>query len=134
MVGRKSNESFVLQLPSERVAASQSLGIRFQRSILVPQQKGWFHKNSIAKLELGALAVRVPPERGTGKNGTRAGDEVSVKIFVDKNGRVQDMKPVSGRFALVPRVMRAVREWRFEPTLLDGKAVESEVKVTVDFR
>jgi len=41
---------------------------------------------------------------------------------------------VSGRFALMPRVMRDVREWQFDQTLIDGKPVESEVNITVEFR
>jgi len=44
------------------------------------------------------------------------------------------MKPVSGRFALMPRMMREVREWQFDQTLIDGKPVESEVNITVEFR
>ncbi len=28
----------------------------------------------------------------------------------------------------------AVRQWRFEPTLLNGKPVEVAMKVTIDFR
>jgi hypothetical protein len=63
-----------------------------------------------------------------------AGDVITVRAFVDKNGAVEDLKPISGRFALLPRVMRAVRDWQFDRTLLDGKPVESEVNVTMEFR
>jgi hypothetical protein len=56
-----------------------------------------------------------------------------VRVFVDKNGTVEDLKPVSGRFALMPRVMHDVREWQFDQTLIDGKPVESEVNITVEF-
>jgi hypothetical protein len=34
----------------------------------------------------------------------------------------------------MPRVMRALRDWQFDQTLVDGKPVESEINVTVDFR
>jgi hypothetical protein len=30
--------------------------------------------------------------------------------------------------------MRAVREWRFQPTLLDGKPLETTALVTIEFR
>jgi len=43
-------------------------------------------------------------------------------------------EPVSGRLALMPRVMHDVREWQFDQTLIDGKPVESEVDITVEFR
>jgi outer membrane biosynthesis protein TonB len=67
-------------------------------------------------------------------NYARPGDTVTVRAFVDKNGSVEDLKPVSGRSALMPRVMRDVREWQFDQTLIDGKPVESEVNITVEFR
>jgi hypothetical protein len=35
---------------------------------------------------------------------------------------------------LMPRVMHDVREWQFDQTLIDGKPVESEVNITVEFR
>jgi hypothetical protein len=53
---------------------------------------------------------------------------------VDKNGSVEDLKPISGRFALMPRVMRALRDWQVDQTLVVGKPVESEINVIVDFR
>ena len=57
-----------------------------------------------------------------------------MRAFVDKDGAVRELKPVSGRFALMPRVMRTVREWQFDQTLVDGKPVESEINVTVEYR
>ena len=59
---------------------------------------------------------------------------MTVRAFVDKNGSVEDLKPVSGRSALMPRVMHDLREWQFDQTLMDGKPVESEVNITVEFR
>jgi hypothetical protein len=35
---------------------------------------------------------------------------------------------------MMPRVMRALRNWQFDQTLMNGKPVESEVNVTVQFQ
>lgn len=133
LVARKSDESFLLRLPLESVPGGHSTSIRMQRFVIVPRQSRWHRRNPIAKLTVGELlshdALETPRLTGVG-----SGDVVTVRASVDKNGNVQGLKPISGRFALLPRVMRTVRDWQFNQTLLDGKPVESEVNVTVEFR
>ncbi len=133
LVARKSDESFLLRLPLESVPGGHSTSIRMQRFVIVPRQSRWHRRNPIAKLTVGELlshdALETPRLTGVG-----SGDVVTVRASVDKNGNVQGLKPISGRFALLPRVMRTVRDWQFNQTLLDGKTVESEVNVTVEFR
>ncbi len=100
---------------------------------MVPPQSRWQGRGPIAKVKLGELinnAGTDNPDRGVQP---RTGDVVTVRAFVGKDGAVLDLKPVSGRFALMPRVMRAVRGWRYKPTLVDGKPVELEVNVTIKF-
>ena len=53
--------------------------------------------------------------------------------MIDKEGRVTDLKPLNGLFSFLPGVARAVREWRYEPTYLDGKAVETRAEIEIDF-
>ena len=105
-----------------------------QRFVMVPQRGRWHHHSAVAKLTVGELLTHVPPEKPDAKIQPRAGDTVTVRAFVDKDGAVRNLKPVSGRFALMPRVMRTVRDWQFDRTLVDGKPVESEVSVTVECR
>ena len=132
-VARKSDESFLLRLPLESVSADHNTSIRMQRFVMVPKQGRWRRHGPLVKLTIGELlahqAPAVPRDMNAG-----SGDVITVRAFVDKNGAVEDLKPVSGRFALLPRVMRAVRDWQFDRTLLDGKPVESEVNVTMEFR
>jgi hypothetical protein len=132
-VARKNDESFVLKLPLESVTTDHNTAIRMQRFVMVPKQGRWHRHGPIVKLTIGELLSHDMPETPRAMDGV-VGDVITVRAFVDKNGAVQDLKPVSGRFALLPRVMRAVRVWQFDQTLLDGKPVESEVNVTVDFR
>jgi hypothetical protein len=132
LVARKNNESFLLKLPVEAAGGGRSVSVQLQRSVMVPAESRWHHHGPIAKLAIGELLTQVTTLETA--SAARAGDVVTVRAFVDKNGSVQDLKPVSGRFALMPRVMHDVREWQFDQTLIDGTPVESEVNITVEFR
>jgi TonB family protein len=59
---------------------------------------------------------------------------VRVKAYIGKDGTVQSLKVVSGPPALVDAAAEAVRQWRYQPTLVDGKPVNVITTVTVDFR
>src|ERR1700688_660195 len=134
LVARKNNESFLLRLPVESVASGRSVSIEMQRFVMMPAESRWHHHGPIAKLAVGELLTQVAPNRVEMTSYARPGDAVTVRAFVDRNGSVEDLKPVSGRSALMPRVMHEVREWQFDQTLIDGKPVESEVNITVEFR
>jgi len=134
LVARKNNESFLLRLPVESVASGRSASIEMQRFVIMPGESRWHRHGPIAKLTIGELLTQVGPNQVQLASNARPGDTVTVRAYVDKNGTVEDLKPVSGRFALMPRVMHDVREWQFDQTLIDGKPVESEVNITVEFR
>jgi hypothetical protein len=133
LVARKNNESFLLRLPVESVAGGRSVSVEMQRFVIVPAESRWHRHGPIAKLTVGELLTQVAANQVETASNVRSGDAVTVRAFVDKNGSVQDLKPVSGRFALMPQVMHEVREWQFDQTLIDGKPVESEVNITVEF-
>jgi hypothetical protein len=134
LVARKNNESFLLRLPLESVASGRSVSIEIQRFVMMPAESRWHHHGPIAKLAVGELLTQVAPNQVEMAYNARPGDAVTVRAFVDKNGSVEDLKPVSGRSALMPRVMHDLRDWQFDQTLIDGKPVESEVNITVEFR
>jgi PilZ domain len=134
LVARKNNESFLLRLPVESVANGRSISIEMQRFVMMPAESRWHHHGPIAKLTVGELLTQVAPNQVEMASYARPGDAVTVRVFVDKNGSVEDLKPVSGRVALMPRVMHDVRDWQFDQTLIDGKPVESEINITVEFR
>lgn len=66
----------------------------------------------------------------------QAGIEGSVRLkaYIGKDGTVESLKVVSGPPALVDAAAEAVRQWRYRPTLVDGKPVNVTTTVTVDFR
>jgi TonB family protein len=77
------------------------------------------------------VAPRYPPEaRKAGISGT-----VRLRAVVSKEGTIQQIEVVSGDPALVPSVLDAVRQWRYQPTIFNGEPVEVEtyIDVIVDF-
>jgi protein TonB len=52
---------------------------------------------------------------------------------IDQQGNVTQMKLVSGHPLLVQSAIDAVRQWKYQPTLLNGTPVAVEMKVTVEF-
>lgn len=58
---------------------------------------------------------------------------VVIDGVIDANGRVTKMKVLSGPSLLRNAAMDAVQRWRYQPTLLDGKAVPVEMNITVEF-
>jgi hypothetical protein len=47
---------------------------------------------------------------------------------------VLDVKPVSGSISLLPAAVSAIRLWRYNPTLLNGRPVQAQQDVTIEFR
>jgi len=60
--------------------------------------------------------------------------DVRIQATIDANGRVTQMKVISGPTLLQRAAMDALRKWKYEPTKLDGKPVSIETVVTVQFR
>jgi protein TonB len=58
---------------------------------------------------------------------------VAIDSVIDANGNVTEMKLVSGNPLLVTAAFDAVRQWKYQPTLLNGTPVAVEMEVTVHF-
>ena len=59
---------------------------------------------------------------------------VRLRVAVDANGQVEDVKVLSGSPLFTQAAAEAVRQWRFEPTMLEGKSVPVVSEVAVTFR
>ena len=62
-----------------------------------------------------------------------AGD-VRIDALIDATGRVTTMKVVAGPTLLQQAAMDALRQWKYQPATLDGKAVPMHLTVTLQFR
>ncbi len=58
---------------------------------------------------------------------------VLLRIVVGKDGTVEDVQPVIGSSELTKAAMDAVRQWRYEPYLLNGEPIEVQTTAAVLF-
>jgi protein TonB len=59
---------------------------------------------------------------------------VRLRLTVDADGIVRNVRPITGPAVLANSAETAVRQWRYTPAMLDGKAVEAQEEVTFTFR
>ena len=123
---------FRLAFPEVAVSASGALAISAQRFVLVPTLPGPASAHRPARLQAGVLIYHVDPVPPAGSGDI--GGTVKVRATIGKGGDVVDIRAVSGPASLIPRVVRAVREWRYTVTLLDGQPLGAEEDVVVEFR
>jgi protein TonB len=58
---------------------------------------------------------------------------VSLDAIIAKDGTVANLTVISGHPLLVPAAVDAVRQWVYQPTLLNGNPVEVETQIDVNF-
>jgi protein TonB len=58
---------------------------------------------------------------------------VLLQAVIDKDGRVSELQVLSGSPLLARAALDAVKQWRYQPTLLNGQPVEVETTITVSF-
>jgi protein TonB len=64
---------------------------------------------------------------------TRISGTVKLHAIIGKDGTVQQLAMVSGHPLLVQAALDAVRQWRYQPTLLNGEPVEVDTEIDVIF-
>jgi len=64
----------------------------------------------------------------------RVSGDVLIDAFIDASGHVTTMKVLSGPALLYEAAKDAVRQWRYQPAMLDDKPVAMHLTVTVQFR
>jgi outer membrane biosynthesis protein TonB len=107
--------------------------MHIQRSVRVPRERipgeRWLRRGP-EKVAVGELSSRVDPQvpQTASSNGS-----IAIEASIDKDGYVTEVKPLYGSLTLLPSVARAIQEWRYEPTYLNDKPVETQAKIELDF-
>jgi hypothetical protein len=122
--------SFVT-LPGARVLESGQMTLRIQRSVLMQGGPKWWPLRRSKKVALGELVSRVDPQAP--ENSIASDATVTVRAAVDEDGHVESVEALSGPPSLASGVAKAVQNWRYQPTLVDGKPVETQADVEVQF-
>jgi protein TonB len=79
------------------------------------------------------LIKRVEPTYPPLARQTRISGTVRLHAIIGKDGAVQEVEVVSGHPLLLQAAMNAVKQWVYQPTLLDGKPVKVDTTVDVIF-
>jgi len=58
---------------------------------------------------------------------------VRLRALIGPDGRIEDLKALSGHPFLIKSTMDAVSTWRYQPTLVNGKPVEVETEIAVNY-
>jgi protein TonB len=81
-----------------------------------------------ARLVNQARPVYPPLARQARVQGT-----VRLEAVINKDGVIEELKVISGHPLLVQAALDAVQQWRYQPTLLNGVAVEVITTIDVNF-
>ena len=81
-----------------------------------------------AKLVSQAKPVYPPLARQARIQGT-----VRLEADISKDGTIENLKVISGHPLLIQAALDAVKQWRYQPTMLNGVAVEVVTTVDVNF-
>lgn len=81
----------------------------------------------------GRVLRRVTPDYPPLARAQRISGVVIVALTVSEEGKVMEAEGLCGHTMLREAAVEAVREWRFSPTLLEGKPVKVTGTVTVNF-
>lgn len=82
----------------------------------------------------GAPTYKVNPQYPPGARSARVQGSVVMDAVIGTDGTIQQLRVISGNPLLVNAAMEAVKKWRYQPFLLDGKPVEGETTITVNFK
>lgn len=75
-----------------------------------------------------------PPEYPRSAREAQVQGDVRIDAVVDKNGNVVEMKILNGPPMLTAAALKAVSQWKYEPTCINGTRYPLEMIVGVSFR
>jgi TonB family protein len=58
---------------------------------------------------------------------------VILRVVIAKDGSVKEIAPLSGPQQLFQTTITAVKQWRYQPTVIEGSRVEVSTTITIDF-
>lgn len=125
--------AFVVNLPGDAISASSSVAISARRSMQVPPRVGLGGSQS-ERVVIGRLISHGEPFYPVEARNRRLEGGVEVHATIGRTGQVINVRPVSGPTLLASAAMTAIREWRYEPTFIDGDPVETQAEITMVFR
>jgi TonB family protein len=129
-VFENGKEVFRMPAAQRKVASSMGQGSATQRAAIVPEKA-----SELASLKTdGILLYRVEPEYPEQAREQKIQGVVVLEVHVGADGAVQDVQAVSGPPLLIRASTDAVKRWRFKPHTSNGRSVEMQSRVSLNFR
>jgi hypothetical protein len=118
--------SLFLDLPGGRAIDTPTVSIRMQRSVHLPPT---FSGASLrdGEVAVGELISQIDPLVSAAQLGPA--DFVHVHATIGEDGRVGTVTFIHGPSGISSAVVNAIREWRYQPTLVNGQPVETQCDI-----
>jgi TonB family protein len=130
----EENAASVLSLPDTPVSASNSVAISSRLYIPVPAATNSPGTQRGGNLQIGRLENRVEVEYPADAEQQRIEGIVKLHVTIGADGTVENVAPLSGAAVLASAATDAVKQWRYKPTMMDGRPIETEADITIVFR
>ena len=124
----------LIQLPDERVIDTAAVVIRSHQYVFVPAEPGPETSHALEKLQIGDRITKLAPMYPAEAAQKGMGGTVHLLAVIGTDGKVQSVRPINGPMLLIPAAEDAIRQWRYQPTLLDQKPIEMQEDFTIEFR
>jgi TonB family protein len=124
----------VLSLPETSLAASGNVAISSQRSFNVPTDSSAGSSQPGKNLHVGQLVNLVEPVYPPDAEKNHIEGTVKLHATIGADGSIKDLQPLSGPPPLFPAALTAVRQWRYNPTMLNGRPIETQEEISLVFR
>jgi len=121
-------------LLKEEIPSPASVRIVSQRSLYLPYgalRDATGRSVSAKSLVPGRLLTEILPEFPVSRSESSVQQILRIRAQVSESGKIVEVFPISGPTAQMPGILRAVAQWRYEPTLLDDKPVQTQVDLTI---
>jgi len=81
----------------------------------------------------GLLVQQVEPVYPDSAKNSRQQGSVVLQVMISADGTVQDAKFLQGSLVFARAAIDAVRQWRFKPYMLNGRAASAQTVLTLNF-
>jgi TonB family protein len=125
------NPDFYVNLPEEAISASSRIAMTAHRSLRISPRSA---NPQAERVRIGQIVSRSEPYYPAQALRQKIDGNVRLHAVVSPTGEITDVRAVSGPPILAAAATAAVRDWRYEPTLIDGNAVQTEADILVSFR
>jgi periplasmic protein TonB len=88
----------------------------------------------VTRIDPAQLLHRVEPTYPVLARQTRREGTVELRALIAEDGSVQSLEVLSGDAVFIQSAYDAVRQWRYKPTILNGRPVEVDTHITVNYR